>query len=70
MCNALLAQRTGISVGNDAATKDKCIAEITFAKFFHYTRKQREVRSAEQRQADSVDIFLQGRLGDLFRGLM
>ena len=70
MSDTLLAQGAGISVGDHAATKDECIAEVAFTKFFHHTRKQREVRSAEQRQADSVDIFLQGRLGDLFRGLM
>ena len=70
MGHALLLQRPRIGVGDDPTTEDQQVTEVAIAEFLHDAREQREVSAAEQRQANSVDVFLQRSLGDLLRSLM
>ena len=70
MRDALFDERPPVGVGDDTATEDENVAEIAGAQLVHHPREQGQVGPAEQRQPDRVDIFLQGRLGDLLGCLM
>ena len=68
--HTLLAQRTRVGVGDDATAEDEHVAEVAGAQLVHHPGEQREVRAAEQRQPDGVDVFLQRGLGDLLGRLV
>ena len=52
-----------------AAAEDHDV-EVALAQFFHHPREEREVCPGQQREANSVDVFLQCRLGDLLGRLV
>jgi len=68
--HSLSFERARIGIGDDAATENQQVAKVAIPQFLHHAREQRQVRPAEQREANSVDILLEGGLGDLLRRLM
>ena len=70
VCDALFAQRSGVSIGNYAAAEHEHIAEFSINEFGHDPWEQCQMCSREQRQPDSVGVFLQNGLSDLFGSLM
>ncbi len=70
MGHTLRLERPRIGIGDDSTTENQQVAQVAIAQFLHHPREQGEVCAAEQREADGVDILLQGGLGDLLRGLV
>jgi hypothetical protein len=63
-------EHAGVGVGDDAAAEHHDIAQVAVAQLLHHAWEQREVRAAEQRQADGVDVLLQRGLRDLLGRLV
>ena len=65
-----LAQRIHVLFGDDAAAGDEDVVAPLLVQQLANTRKQRHVRAAKNRQANDVDVFLDGGRGDHFRRLV
>ena len=68
--NELPGPNTSVTPCALSVREHQHLTQPAVAQLLHHAREQREVRTAEQRQTDSVDIFLQRGLRDLLGSLM
>ena len=63
--DALLTERARIRVGDHAAAEDERVTKSTVAELLLHPRKQRQMRTRQQRQPDRVGVLLEYGFGDL-----
>ncbi len=59
-----------VGIGDDPAAEHNHIVETPLGQEREHPGEKGHVRTGEQRQAHGIGVFLQCRLGDLFRGLV
>ena len=68
--HSCLVEGRNVFVWNNPAAKDHDVPRVALAQGLDDAWEQGEVRPGERRQADAVDVLIDGCLGDLIRGLM